>query len=259
MLKPPHFRKKNAQETPEEGSVWLNPYFAGIVVGGIVLIGVLVYHFFFSGPIVGDKISARDSSANGGDSKTAFSFLGRSFFSKKPPLDLSSEDLEAMGIPEETKLTFKGVVPENFREKKRLVAIQKVEAARKAGNERTKIISELVNQRNSGVNLDLREAVETIQDADNLALMKLESFVERQKAARGASSAPATKGENESLLFAYQCLTDIYLKKRMKEKAVDAYLNYLKIMKEKAPEGQGQLYDQAISEFERARVTSAGN
>lgn len=183
-----------------------------------------------------------------------FSFFGRTIFSQKPTVDLSNEEMDALGIPEESRKAFEGVKPENFREKRRLYAMQKYEGGRKVAEDRQKAMAEFVQSRNDHTSGELREAIESLRDSESLGLMKLESFASREAARQGSE-----KRNDDSLIFAYQTLSATYAKKNMKSKAKEAFLSYLKLMKEKAPGDQGQVCDQAISEVEKLNVTSFDN
>ncbi len=251
MQRPPVFKKKDVPQQISE-STKANIYLLGSILGVCALLGVGIYHFFFSATVIEDKIV--NSGNQGG--KGVFSFFGRSVFSKKPPLELSNEEMDALGISAENRKAFDGATAENFREKRRLMALEKYEGSRRAAEERNKALVDLVTQRNNSPQ-ELKDAVESIDQSDNLALMRLESFVANEMANR--NNVVPTQNRNDSLTFALQCLTDIYIKKNMRDKAKDTYLQYLKVSKEKAPEGQGQLLDQAIGEFESADATTSGS
>jgi hypothetical protein len=244
----PHHRKKAAAPAAE-GSLWLNPYLLGAGFGALALVGVMVYHVFFAVPTLKDSPSSSSASGSSSGPKSS-SLFGRSLFSQKPVLDLNSAEMDALGISKENRKMFDGVVPENFREKRRLQAMEKYEGHRRSGDERNKMLVDVAKRRSDPAALELREAFESLRDSETLGLMKLESFVTAESAKQQSGSTPNA----DALAYAYQTLTDMYIKKNMRGKAKEAYIQYLRVMKEKAPAEQGQSCDQAISEIERFQV-----
>jgi hypothetical protein len=232
--------------------VWLNPYILGSLALTLAVAGVIIHHFFLAVPVVADK-TAQESEAQA--TKPRFSFFGSSSFTKGPPLGISMEEMEELGISQASRAQFEGAVSENLRDKRRLFAVAKYEGGRKEAETRHREFVAMREMRNNPPAMALREAVESAQYSENLGLMKLESFVTDETNRRGID-----KTNIESMIYAYQNLTEIYLKRNMKSKAQEAYLAYLRLMKEKAPAEQGQGFDQAIGEVGAAiPATASGN
>lgn len=253
MARPPLQHRRKESKKPAEESAWLSPYLIGAFFGVFALTSVTFYHFFYAGSVVEDRTGVTQSA--GSQIKTAVaSFFGRTVFSQKPTTDLAKDEIDALGISPETQKQFEGAAPENYREKRRLYAMQKYAGARKIADERHRILSEEAAHRNTPAAAELKDAIESVQDSENLGLMKLESFVSTQ-----INNKSYDRNSIDTVIFACQNLTEIYVRKNMKDKAKESYLNYLRLMKEKAPEDQGQGADQAISEVEKINVTATGN
>lgn len=241
--------KRSKKRDVEEGPLWLNPYVFTMAFLVLALVSVGVYHFFIVKPVLKD-LSASAAKTEG----SGFSFFGRPAFSKKEPLELSTDEIEAMGISKENVTKIDGVTTENYREKRRMLALAKYEGSRKENETRLKEFVAFRDRRNNFAAQTLREAFEAKSVSDNLALMKLETFVSTEVQARGVN-----QNNVDSLIYAYQNLTEIYLEKNMRGKAQEAYLNYLQLLKEKAPGDQEQGFNQAISEMQSLGATSSGN
>ncbi|MBF0545454.1 MAG: hypothetical protein HQM08_13520 [Candidatus Riflebacteria bacterium] len=240
-------RRKKEQPKEEIASWWRSPYIIGSGIGILVLVGIFFYHFFIAAPVISDK-------PTGGESDGFFGFLKKGLFAKKPPIDMSNEELDALGIATASRKAFTGAAPENYRDQRRIFALQKIESIRHQNDERFRENALRVEQRSKGSGLELKEAVESMEDSESLGIMKLESLVQRESNQEGISNEKV-----EMLIYACQMLGDAYAKKQMKEKSRDVYLTMFKLLKERAPEEQGPQHLQAISEFEKSSTTSGGN
>ncbi|MFZ2959872.1 MAG: hypothetical protein WA705_23585 [Candidatus Ozemobacteraceae bacterium] len=243
MARPLYPRKKGATEKPE-APLWRNPYLVLSGLGVLALSSVATYHFVFAPAVISDRTG---SAEKGG----FFSFLNRPLFSKNQPLELATEEMEALGIASSAGKAFVGVRAENYREKRRLSAMQKYEGIRIQGDERRQRLLDVQVMRNSGMGLEFKEAFTALQDADNLGIMKLENLLQSEVAKGGMS------GEKlDIVIYAYQTLGETYAKKQMKEKAKGSYMNMLRLMKERAPQEQDAQFSEAISKVEELRVTT---
>ncbi len=219
---------------------------SGIVVLAAAFLGAVGHHLFIS------RGSVRDTTA---DSKPGFfKSLGKSIFSNKISLDVASEEMDALGISSESRRVFAGMKAEDQREKRRLYALQKYEGGRQQAEQRRQMLIDEQMKRNTEAGKTLRDAIQDLLEADNLGIMRIESMLNAEMAKGGA------RQENmDTLIFAYQMLGDAYSKKNMKGKARDAYLNYFRLMKERAPVEQEPEWNNAMSEFEKLDPTKLGN
>ncbi|MBF0410671.1 MAG: hypothetical protein HQM10_25225 [Candidatus Riflebacteria bacterium] len=238
--------RKKKKDTENEPSLWFNPYMIAVVILTLLLIGVIVYHFFLSTPVIDQKPA--------GQNDGFFSFLKTGLFARKTPTDISIEEYDSIGISSDSIKAFAGVKAENFRDKRRIFALQKVEAIRMQNEESRRQIAERNEQRSRGTSLELKEAVEALNDSESLGIMKLESIIQRE-----LSKEEANTEKIDVLIFACQILAENYSKKQMQEKAKDTYLNMLRLLKERAPAEQGQHFDGAIAELQSQPITAGGN
>lgn len=244
MARPLTPRKKTNQNEPEP-SLWKNPYILAGGFGILLLSGVTVYHFTIGSNVIGDRT---------GTTGSGFSLFGRQMFTTKPSLELGGDDLEAMGISSQSRRAFVGVKPENFREKRRLFALQKYEGIRTQADDRRKLMVESQLARSTGFGGELKNAFASLQDADNLGIMKIENLLQGEIKKGGMSSEKL-----DMMIHAYQTLAETYARKQMKEKARGAYMNVLRLMKERAPSEQEAQFNDAITQVEAVRVTAPDN
>jgi len=236
-------RKPNPEQS--DPALWRNPYLLLAGLGALALSGVTVYHFAIRSNVISDQT---------GSGGSGFSLFGRGVFSSKPSLELGGDDLEKMGISSGSRKAFIGVQAENFREKRRLFALQKYEGIRTQADERRKLMVESQLARSTGFGAELKSAFSSLQDADNLGIMKIENLlqVEVKKGGMGAEKL-------DMMIHAYQTLAETYARKQMKEKARGAYMNVLRLMKERAPAEQEAQFNDAIGQVEAVRVTAPDN
>jgi len=251
MSRPLQSRRKLHNEK-HEGSLWANPYIIGLIIACLVFLGALFLHNYSSGFFSGNDSTI--SSSNPAKKSAYFSFLNLSSLFKKNKYDVNNADLEDVGIPSGTRSVFADVKPENYREKRRLFALQKYEGIRQAAKQKQDAIAEFQKQRAGPTAMNLKEAVTALSEMDNLGIMKLESLLNDALIKRGGS-----RDNLDVLIFAYQNLAEVYTKKNMKQKAKDAYLNAFHLMKEMAPESEGADWANTISEVEKIDVKAPGN
>lgn len=249
MVKPLAGRRKPAPEPPRES--WLSKKAPTLLIGGVVvlaavLVGAIGHHFFIGQGQMRDKTSSGRSGF--------FQSLGKSIFSNKLSLDVTSEEMDALGITTDSRRVFAGMKAEDQREKRRLYALQKYEGGRQQADQRRQMILDEQMKRNTEAGKALKDAIGDLLEADNLGIMRIEGMLTAEMAKGGA------RQENmDTLIFAFQMLGDAYTKKNMKGKARDAYLNYYRLMKERAPVEQEPEWKGAMSEFEKLDPTSLGN
>jgi len=252
MPRPLYPRKKPGPDQHPDVPLWRHTSLQLAFLGVVGLAGVFVYHFFLAPPSLSSDPSGTGASGGG-----FFSAIQKTLFKPKASLELDNAEMNALGIASSSTRSFAGAKAENFREKRRLSALQKYEGIRQQGDERRQRLNDLRTQRNSGVGLELKEALQSLQDADNLGIMKLESLLQRESHPGGH-----TEGEKlDVLIFAWQNLAEAYSQKQMKEKAKDAYLNMVRLMKERAPADQEPQFNDAIARIGQLdpSATSPGN
>ena len=246
MGKPLGMRRRPVPEPQRES--WWRKHSANILLAGIALLmlalsGSVGYHFLLGPPKMGDQtvVPARGNSF--------FQSLGRSIFSNKLPMEPSADEMEALGIATESRRVFAGIRPEDFREKKRMYAMQKYEGGRLQADQRHQELVDEQLRRNNGPGQALRDAIEGLEQADNLGIMKLESMLTAEVNKGGP------RNENvDSLIYGFQMLGEAYAKKNLKEKSRDAYLNYFRLLKDRAPAEQEPEWKNTISEFEKVAI-----
>lgn len=242
---------KRTREFVKDAPLWKNPYIFGIALSTLVLLVVFSYHFLREESVLIDKPSSS------GKTSLFSSLFGKSYTSSKEPLELSEEEMDIIGIPKEQRKSFMALKPENFREKRRLFAMNKHQEIQKLGEERHQAIVLINEQRNSRVGQGLRDAIAAINESDNLGIMKLEGLLTNEMA------NPKTEN-SDSIIVGFISLGDVYAKKGMKQKAREAYLNALKLMKDTSQLESDQMFAQSFEELSKSDgqsliPTSPGN
>jgi hypothetical protein len=240
---------KKAAAPPQP--LWKNPHLLGALAVLLVLAGVFVYHVSRSGII--------DPEATGpsGTGEGVFAFLKPSRYFSRKPADLQkqyNQQLEKMGIASQSEALAKKVEASDLREQKRIMTMQKYEAARETSARFQQEREELRRRLSSPTSMQLKDAVMALEASDNLGIMKLESLLEEKLHSQGASS-----DDLAVIVYAYDSLAKVYESKNMPEKAKDAYINVFRLMKRQAPDSQGPDWDNAISSVEQMSVKSRGN
>ncbi len=249
----PLYPRKRASEPDAEASLWKNPYLLSAGVGIFVLATLITLHFL---GITGKRgtVQPGQKNAQGKTGGDFFSFVKKSGLWKEKAPDSEMDELAAIGIPTSSSQIFANAKVENYRDKRRLFALQKYQGTRQLAEEKEERIKEFQKRRSSPTALALKDAVDALSDSDNLGIMKLETLLNEELMKTGG------KSENlDVLIFAFQNLGDTYKKKNMQEKAKGAYLHAFQLMKERAPAEQGPQWDEAISEFQKAVVKGPGN
>jgi len=236
---------------PPAVPLYKNPHLIGAFSLVVILLVLVIYHFARPG-VIDPTASPSSEKSEGG----LFSFLRPSRFSA------GSRDLQAkhqqqmarMGLATETKALSSPVEAKDLREQRRIMAIQKYEAAREASDRFQQEREELRRRLSSPTSLQLKDAVMALEDSDNLGIMKLERLLEEKLHSSGAD-----RRDLDVLVFAYDSLARVYEQKNMPEKAKNAYLNMFHLMKKQAPDTQGPDWDSAISSIEQLNPRPRGN
>jgi len=250
MVKPLYLKRK--PEPKPEPPLWKNPSLLLEGLGVLSLVLVVILQFTTK--------KALDPAATTPGSETSkksswFSFLRPSMLFKQDTLDIIAErEREELDLSSGTTPALSQMKAENFREKRRLYAFQKLEGAQQIARERIQDKEDFYRRREAPEAQNLKDALSALEDSDNLGIMKLESLLNDALLKRGG------KSENlDILVFAFQNLGDTYTRKNMKKQAKNAYINAFKLMKEKAPSEEGAQWDSVIAEVEKLDATSLGN
>lgn len=232
-------------------SPYKNPHLIGAVSLVLVLLVLVIYHFSGSG-----VIDPAVSPSSGKSEKGLFSFLTPSRFSagSRDLQEKHQQNMAKMGLATETEALSRPVEAKDLREQRRIMAIQKYEAAREVSDRFQQEREELRHRLNSPSSLQLKDAVMALEDSDNLGIMKLERLLEEKLHSSGAD-----RKDLDVLVFAYDSLARVYEQKNMPEKAKNAYLNMFHLMKKQAPDSQGPDWDSAISNIEQLNPRPRGN
>jgi hypothetical protein len=184
------------------------------------------------------------------------SFLKPSKYFGSGPSDLRvrQQQLARMGIATESAAMNRKFEAKDLREERHILAIQKYEASRETSARFQQEREELRRKLSSPTSMQLKDAVMSLEDSDNLGIMKLESLLEEKLLSQGAA-----REDLDVLVFAYDRLAKVYENKNMQEKAKEAYVNIFNLMKKQAPDSQGPDWDSAISNVEQLTVKSPGN
>ncbi len=246
-LYPPRKKKKEKEPLPP---LWKSPQIVGAGLITVGIVALFIYHSFSSSNVINPE------GMPGGSSEGVFSFLKPSkyFKSKNSTSERAKEELVKMGISSDSKVLRKDVEAKDLREERRILAIQKFEAARESAERFSRERMEQRKKLNSGTSQQLKDAILSLESSDNLGIMKLERLLEEKLMKRGADSK-----DMDVLIFAFDSLAKVYEKKNMKDKAKEAYINAFKLMKKKAPESQGPEWDEAIGQVESMKTTSRSN
>jgi len=231
--------------------LYKNPHLIGASVLVVVLLGLVIYHF--SSPrVIDPTASPAPEKSEGG----LFSFLRPSRFSSgsRDLQEKHQQQMAKMGLATETEALSRPVEAKDLREQKRIMAIQKYEAAREVSDRFQQEREDLRHRLNSPSSLQLKDAIMALEDSDNLGIMKLERLLEEKLHSHGAD-----RQDLDILVFAYDSLARVYEQKNMPEKAKNAYLNVFHLMKKQAPDSQGPEWDSAISDIERLSSQPRGN
>ncbi|NLI76037.1 MAG: hypothetical protein GX442_06285 [Candidatus Riflebacteria bacterium] len=251
MVRPLYPRPKNKPEATPETPWWKNPSLLLAGLGVLSLVLVTVFHFGASGRAIDPTATPATRKDDGG----WFSFLRPSkLFRPKNIQVIEAEEWANLDLGSGPVEAVAGLKAENFREKRRLYAFQKYEAARQLAREKEDEKAEFYRRRSTPTAQNLREALAALEDSDNLGIMKLETLLNNELLKSGG------KSENlDILIFAFQNLGDSYVRKNMKKQAKDAYLNAFRLIKEKAPSEEGANWDGVIAEVEKLDATTPGN
>ena len=224
----------------------------GIALGVLLLVGSVLYHAFFSGSGVIDPTRpAGPASQKGG----VFAFLKQSLHWKKKPVDIFDEDqLEKIGIPSGTTRVFNAGRDQEFKNKKRMFALRKYEGIKRLGDDRLAAKEEFYRRMNRPEARQLKDAIVSLDMADNLGIMKLENLLQEKLLKDGGRFQ-----DIDLMVFAFKKLGQVYQKKNMQEKSKEAYLQVFRLMKEQAPAEQGPEWDKAISEVEKLSARAPRN
>ncbi|KAF1083345.1 MAG: hypothetical protein GQF41_0123 [Candidatus Rifleibacterium amylolyticum] len=240
------------KKTPQPAvPLYKNPHLVGVVAVVVVLFALVVYHFSGSGVI---DPTASPSQAK--QEKGLFSFLTPSRFSagSRDLQEQHQQNMAKMGLATETEALSRPVEAKDLRDQRRIMAIQKYEAAREVSDRFQQEREDLRRRLNSPTSLQLKDAVMALEDSDNLGIMKLERLLEEKLHSSGAD-----RKDLDVLVFAYDSLARVYEQKNMPEKAKNAYLNMFHLMKKQAPDSQGPDWDAAISNIEQLNPRPRGN
>jgi len=240
--------KAIAKEVP----LWKNPYVLAISGGVLVFLAVFIYHIFFrnDGVIDPTKVTAGNSKRGG-----VFGFLRDSLHWKKKPYDIFNEEqLAEMGIPSGSTRVFNAAKKTDFRNQRRIFALRKYEAIKRLGDERKAEKEEFYRRMDRPEARQLKDAILSLNLADNLGIMKLENLLEEKLMKDGGRHQ-----DIDLMIFAYKNLGQVYQKKNMQIKAKDAYLKVFQLLKAKAPAEQGPNWDQAIGEVEKINAKAPRN
>lgn len=257
MIKPlyPRPYNQNNQNTKPSSkkysSIIFNPYI--IAINFLILIGIAVifFHFFFERKLNISSLSTSRqidvTSENVKEKKGGwFSFLSTYQLIRKKSLDIfSEEESKLLNIATES-LQPQILKAENYRDKRRMYAIQKYEITRQIGRERENQIEEYYKLVNSKLGNEIKDALYASENVDNLAIIKLEKALEEHLQKHGAKEK-----DLDLLIYALQNLADLYLQKNLKDKAKKTYLTMFQLLKEKASHNDSTNYDLAISELEK--------
>ncbi|MGM0599062.1 MAG: hypothetical protein ACQETH_04510 [Candidatus Rifleibacteriota bacterium] len=250
MVRPLYPPRKKAPPPPPP--LWKNPQLVGATAIILILVVVFVYHFYSS------RIINPQALPGGEKSESMFSFLEPSqyFKANSKIADLQKEKLKKMGINESSKALNSEVEAKDLREQRRILAIRKYEAARETAERRRREREELVKRLNSKTSQELKRAVVALEASDNLGIMKLESLLEEKLMESGAKSQ-----DLDAIIYAYNSLAKVYEKKRMHDKAKNAYVSAFRLMKRRAPADQEPEWNAAIDEVEQMQTpaTSGSN
>lgn len=252
MIQPlyPPRPKKTKQAEPEGPPLWQNRHLQGAVAGIFLLVAVMAYHFATSQP----KIDPTLPPAGQTEEKGVFSFLNLSRRWKETPTPSDVDDLTKMGIPSETLKIFAEVGADNFRDKRRLAALQKLEGVRRLGMERERRAEEMQKSRNSPTALRLKDAMRGLESMDSLGMMRLENLLNEELMSKGGR-----REDLDILIYAFQSLAKKYEERNMLQKAKEAHIATLRLMKEHSDSDQAASWDDAISRIENIPVKAPGH
>ncbi len=246
-LKNPPGKKPAAQAVP----LYKTPHLIGAFSLVVILLVLVIYHFSSPGVIDPTASPSADKSEGG-----MFSFLRPSRFSAGSR-DLQTkhqQQMAKMGLATETEALSRSVEAKDLREQRRIMAMQKYEAAREVSDRFQQEREELRRRLSSPSSLQLKDAVMALEDSDNLGIMKLERLLDEKLHSRGAD-----RQDLDIIVFAYDSLARVYERKNMPEKAKNAYLNVFHLMKRQAPDSQGPEWDSAINSIEQLNPRPRGN
>lgn len=251
MVRPLYPPRKKAPPPPPP--LWKNPQLVGATAIILVLVVVFVYHFYSSRIINPQALPGGEQESEG-----LFSFLEPSqyFKANSKVADLQKEKLQKMGIKESSEALSGEVEAKDLREQRRILAMRKYEAARETAEHRRREREKLVNRLNSKTSQELKRAVVALEASDNLGIMKLETLLEEKLMEKGAKSE-----DLDVIIYAYNSLAKVYEKKRMLDKAKNAYVSAFKLMKRRAPADEEPEWNAAIDEVEQMQTpaTSGSN
>lgn len=236
---------------PPAPPAWKNPNLQIAAAIILLLFGVFTYHFSRS-----NVINPEDTAA-GKQSDGLMGFLKPSKYFSKKPADIQAQynqQLVKMGIATQSQALNRKMEASDLREQRRIMSIQKYEAARETSARFQQEREELRRRLSSPTSMQLKDAIMALEDSDNLGIMKLESLLQEKLLSRGADSS-----DMDVIVFAYDSLARTYERKNMPEKAKDAYVNVFKLMKRQAPETQGPDWDNAINSVEALNSKPRGN
>ncbi len=253
MVRPlyPPRNPQGHKASPPPPPVWKNPNLQVAAAIIVLLIGVFVYHVSRSNMINPESMSG--SQGSGG----FMSFLKPSKYFNQKPSEIQSQynqQLARMGIATGSEALTRKVEAADLREQRRIMTIQKYEAARETSAKFQQEREELRRRLSSPTSMQLKDAVMALEDSDNLGIMKLESLLEEKLLSRGADTS-----DLDVLVFAYDSLARTYERKNMPDKAKEAYVNVFKLMKKQAPDSQGPDWDNAINSVEQLSSKPRGN
>ncbi len=216
----------------------------------LALAGVLVYHFFLGGAGGVEATAGR----GGASSKSLF---GRKFGNEGPGLEINQDEMKAMAaLPAGTGSggragPWADKKPENYREQRRLYAFTKIDGVNRQMDERRKALTDLVNRRNSPSGLALKDAIESIDQLDNLGILKLESMLKSELQKNGTDET-----NRDLLVFGYQTLAETLAKKaaqsptqELQERTREAMKQYLSLLKQGSPPEAAGSIDHALGEL----------
>lgn len=185
------------------------------------------------------------------------SFINRSKYFQKSATDISAQNqgqLSRLGLSTDSQALSQPIKAANLREQRRILAIQKHEAAHESARRRQRDREELMTKLSTPTSMQLKEAVKGLENSDTLGIMRLERLLEERLLREGGDSR-----DLDVLIYAYDVLANTYVERGMPERAKEAYVNAFRLMKNRAPEEQIPGWDKAITTVEQMKTPARSN
>lgn len=233
---------------------WKSPHLIAVAVI-LLVVGSLFFFHGRSGSKVLDPEAlpgAQQQEAGG-----LLSFINRSKYFQQKATDISAQNkdkLSRLGIATDSQVLSQPVEATNLREQRRILAIQKHEAARESAGRREREREELMTKLSTPTSMQLKEAVKGLENSDTLGIMRLERLLEERLLREGGDSR-----DLDVLIYAYDVLANTYVERGMPDRAKEAYVNAFRLMKSRAPEGQAPGWEKAITTVEQMKTPARSN